>query len=555
MLYETNYFANPLGLRKLNSSPISDMSSSPSVGPSLSPISKTNDGNLKKHQHYPSNNSTIEKPAKKTKRTNVTPTVREVIENKLKRSNINAIIKQDEALNSESEWLNNSNEENLANHNLDKQHEQNHRKSINKSISNNLPYILNENDISNYIDINSQHHQQQFRCNNTSQNDSVQNYSINNYADADVSSQYLNNAETSFYLNNMAQHSYQAGCSMENEYNHYTQYAIAENSNNLIPIYQQFPIEFSSSDNANHSDYSYNNHPHISNYETQYNHQYYHHANEYQQQDSVPYQHMAYYQYQDENNHGSKEIFFTNHENNHTTNIDTSSYTMSYFDGINNISMMQNETNSDSADQRYAYNNENITSSNEHSPNFQINASKSSAQTGFNNTLRSSEKDDSYSDNDDDFSSVISQELEEEVPKEEMVKVKPKAKTKQTKKPVTKKLSKIFNIHPFSHELNSNDNSNSTESFLNSTLTNQQYIQSQLEGVSCKRKRKRILNRLQRAEATMREKRRMLKLNRAFEELRKVLPVSDFAKNKLSRAETLKSAIEYIENMSELLSI
>ena len=72
---------------------------------------------------------------------------------------------------------------------------------------------------------------------------------------------------------------------------------------------------------------------------------------------------------------------------------------------------------------------------------------------------------------------------------------------------------------------------------------------------SAKRKRKRILNRLQRAEATMREKRRMLKLNKAFEELRKVLPISELAKNKLSRAETLKSAIEYIEKMSELLTI
>lgn len=72
---------------------------------------------------------------------------------------------------------------------------------------------------------------------------------------------------------------------------------------------------------------------------------------------------------------------------------------------------------------------------------------------------------------------------------------------------------------------------------------------------SAKRKRKRILNRLQRAEATMREKRRMLKLNKAFEDLREVLPIAEFAKNKLSRAETLKSAIEYIEKMSEMLSI
>lgn len=73
--------------------------------------------------------------------------------------------------------------------------------------------------------------------------------------------------------------------------------------------------------------------------------------------------------------------------------------------------------------------------------------------------------------------------------------------------------------------------------------------------ISAKRKRKRILNRLQRAEATMREKRRMLKLNKAFEDLRKVLPIAEFAKNKLSRAETLKSAIEYIERMSEMLTI
>lgn len=72
---------------------------------------------------------------------------------------------------------------------------------------------------------------------------------------------------------------------------------------------------------------------------------------------------------------------------------------------------------------------------------------------------------------------------------------------------------------------------------------------------AAKRKRKRILNRLQRAEATMREKRRMLKLNRAFEDLRKVLPITEFAKNKLSRADTLKSAIEYIEKMSEMLTL
>ncbi len=68
-----------------------------------------------------------------------------------------------------------------------------------------------------------------------------------------------------------------------------------------------------------------------------------------------------------------------------------------------------------------------------------------------------------------------------------------------------------------------------------------------------KRKRKRVLNGVQRAEATQREKRRMLKLNRAFEDLRKVLPVTEFARNKLSRSETLKSAIDYINLMFDML--
>ena len=134
------------------------------------------------------------------------------------------------------------------------------------------------------------------------------------------------------------------------------------------------------------------------------------------------------------------------------------------------------------------------------------------------------------------------------------------AKPTRGAKKGAKKLSKIFSLQAMhQNELNTgSENSNSADAlaFRNAAATaHEQYIQSQLEGVTCKRKRKRILNRLQRAEATMREKRRMLKLNKAFEELRKVLPVSDFAKNKLSRAETLKSAIEYIENMSELLSI
>ncbi|CAF1014860.1 unnamed protein product [Didymodactylos carnosus] len=71
--------------------------------------------------------------------------------------------------------------------------------------------------------------------------------------------------------------------------------------------------------------------------------------------------------------------------------------------------------------------------------------------------------------------------------------------------------------------------------------------------MSSKRKRKRILNGVQRQEATQREKRRMFKLNKAFEDLRKVLPVSEFARSKFSRAETLKSAIDYINLMTDML--
>ena len=571
MLYEANYFANSHGLRKLNSSPINDMSSSSSSSaePSLSPISKNNDSNFRNHQHYHhSSNASIEKPPKKAKRS----TVREVIENKLKRSHINALIKHSDSLNNDTEWLNNSNEENLNHHYTysDKQNSRN--KSINnKMISNNLPYIINENDISNYLDMhqNTQQQQQPFRRNSLNQNDSVQNFSINSHADVDVSAQYLNNNnnENSFYLNNMMQHHSNAGCTMENEFSHYAQYTISENSNTLIPIYQHVPIELTSahanapfnSDNTNHTDYTYNNLPQVSTYEPQYTHQYYHHANEYQQQDSASYPHVNYYQYQDENNQMSNGAYFLNREIANTTNGNAPNYTTSHFNA-NSVPIEQNEADIDNSYQQYAHNSENISYNAVYTPQFQMNDIKASSLISFNASqdIRSISKDDSFYDNDDDFSSVISQdEIMEEMPKET---IKSKAKTKtKPKKTSTKKLSKLLNNNDQSdsNELNVNENSNSTESFLNnSTLySNQQYIQSQLEGVTCKRKRKRILNRLQRAEATMREKRRMLKLNRAFEELRKVLPVSDFAKNKLSRAETLKSAIEYIENMSELLSI
>jgi len=421
---------------------------------------------------------------------------------------------------------------------------------------------------------NTQQQQQQpFRRNSLNQNDSVQNYSINSHADVDVSAQYLNNNnnnENSFYLNNMMQHHSNAGYTMDNEFNHYAQYTISENSNTLIPIYQHVPIELTSahanapfsSDNTNHADYTYNNLPQVASYEPQFTHQYYHHANEYQQQDSAAYQNMNYYQYQDENNQMSNGAYFLNREMTNANNGTAPNYTMSHFNATS-VPIEQKEADIDSSPyQQYAHNNENISYNAVYTPQFQMNDNKASSLiSSFNagQVIRSTSKDDSfYDDNDDDFSSVISQdEIREEVMPKETIKSKAKTKTKP-KKTSTKKLSKLLNNNQsFSNELNINENSNSTESFLNSSTlySNQQYIQSQLEGVTCKRKRKRILNRLQRAEATMREKRRMLKLNRAFEELRKVLPVSDFAKNKLSRAETLKSAIEYIENMSELLSI
>ncbi|CAF5187936.1 unnamed protein product, partial [Rotaria magnacalcarata] len=108
------------------------------------------------------------------------------------------------------------------------------------------------------------------------------------------------------------------------------------------------------------------------------------------------------------------------------------------------------------------------------------------------------------------------------------------------------------------------DDDNDTDSTYHSTkrINNNNSANNKMSGTDqrrttrpngSKRKRKRVLNGVQRAEATQREKRRMLKLNRAFEELRNVLPVTEFARNKLSRSETLKSAIDYINLMFDML--
>ena len=66
-------------------------------------------------------------------------------------------------------------------------------------------------------------------------------------------------------------------------------------------------------------------------------------------------------------------------------------------------------------------------------------------------------------------------------------------------------------------------------------------------------RKKRKLNGQQRDEATVREKHRMLKLNKAYTQLRLVLPVEN--KCKLSRIETLRTAVNYIHLLNQLLDV
>lgn len=66
-------------------------------------------------------------------------------------------------------------------------------------------------------------------------------------------------------------------------------------------------------------------------------------------------------------------------------------------------------------------------------------------------------------------------------------------------------------------------------------------------------RKKRKLNGQQRDEATIREKHRMLKLNKAYNQLRTVLPVEN--KCKLSRIETLRTAVNYIHVLNQLLDV
>lgn len=57
---------------------------------------------------------------------------------------------------------------------------------------------------------------------------------------------------------------------------------------------------------------------------------------------------------------------------------------------------------------------------------------------------------------------------------------------------------------------------------------------------------------LQRLAANMRERRRMTSLNTAFEKLKETIPIFPYEK-KLSRIQTLRLAIDYIEFMGSIL--
>lgn len=71
--------------------------------------------------------------------------------------------------------------------------------------------------------------------------------------------------------------------------------------------------------------------------------------------------------------------------------------------------------------------------------------------------------------------------------------------------------------------------------------------------VTTKRTRRRVATAEQRKAANIRERRRMLYLNSAFDQLRKKVPTFTYEK-RLSRIETLRLAIMYIEFMSETLA-
>ncbi|ELT88342.1 hypothetical protein CAPTEDRAFT_57348, partial [Capitella teleta] len=67
-----------------------------------------------------------------------------------------------------------------------------------------------------------------------------------------------------------------------------------------------------------------------------------------------------------------------------------------------------------------------------------------------------------------------------------------------------------------------------------------------------KAKRKRVITHEQRKAANVRERRRMMSLNEAFDQLRTTVPTFAYEK-KLSRIETLRLAITYINFLACIL--
>jgi len=91
---------------------------------------------------------------------------------------------------------------------------------------------------------------------------------------------------------------------------------------------------------------------------------------------------------------------------------------------------------------------------------------------------------------------------------------------------------------------------NNEEELLYNIIPSPSSLQQQVQSTT---RKKRKLNGQQRDEATIREKHRMLKLNKAYAQLRLVLPVEN--KCKLSRIETLRTAVNYIQLLNQLLEV
>lgn len=93
----------------------------------------------------------------------------------------------------------------------------------------------------------------------------------------------------------------------------------------------------------------------------------------------------------------------------------------------------------------------------------------------------------------------------------------------------------------------------SEEDFFYNNISYSTPYHHQEHSTSAPIRKKRKLNGQQRDEATVREKHRMLKLNKAYAQLRITLPVEN--KSKLSRIETLRTAVNYIRVLQQLLEL